>query len=328
MGVCGQLRLVHLWRFLLTCVYEFGTNLLGLRGRVKSDKKLNGQVVVVTGANTGIGKETAYQMTLREAKVYIGCRDVVKGETAVKDIVALNPKADIKLLKLDLSSLQSVRHFAKDLSQLESKVDILINNAGVMACPEWQTEDGFEMQFGTNHLGHFLLTLHLVPLLRKSSAARVITVASSGHGLGNIHLNNINLRNGDYHPWFAYGQSKLANVLFSRELAKRLRHTNINTYSLNPGAIDTDLQRHVEKSDDKPKGKGFMRRNLLMTPFMGSQTTLYCALEEDLDDETGYYYDNCRRIDYMIPEANDDKTAKALWILSEDFVKLEDHLRI
>ncbi|CAG2172541.1 unnamed protein product, partial [Oppiella nova] len=118
MGVWGQLRLVHLWRFLLTCVYQFGTNLLRLRGRVKSDKKLNGQVVVVTGANTGIGKETAYHMTLREAKVYIGCRDVVKGETAVKDIVALNPKADIKLLKLDLSSLQSVRHFAKELSQL------------------------------------------------------------------------------------------------------------------------------------------------------------------------------------------------------------------
>ncbi|CAG2182472.1 unnamed protein product [Oppiella nova] len=160
-----------------------------------------------------------------------------------------------------------------------------------MACPEWQTEDGFEMQIGTNHLGHFLLTLHLVPLLRKSSAARVVTVSSSGHGLGRIHLNNINLRNGDYHPWFAYGQSKLANVLFSRELAKRLRHTNINAYSLNPGAIDTDLSRHYRKTDDKTKGKGFLKKNLLMTPFMGSQTTLYCALEEDLDDETGYYYE-------------------------------------
>ncbi|CAG2173112.1 unnamed protein product, partial [Oppiella nova] len=125
--------------------------------------------------------------------------------------------------------------------------------------------------------------------------------------------------------------SKLANVLFSRELAKRLRHTYINTYSLHPGVIDTDLGRHVGETDDKLKGKGFkgfMRRNLLLTPFMGSQTTLYCALEEDLDDETGYYYDNCQRIDYMIPEANDDKTAKALWKLSEDFVKLEDHLRI
>jgi len=133
-----------------------------------------------------------------------------------------------------------------------------------------------------------------VPLLKKSSAARIVNVSSSAHKFEKIHLNNINLRNGDYHPFFAYGQSKLANVLFSRELAKRLRHTYINTYSLHPGVIDTDLSRHVGETDDKLKGKGFMgflRRNLCLTPFMGSQTTLYCALEEDLDDETGYYYE-------------------------------------
>ena len=143
-------------------------------------------------------------------------------------------------------------------------------------------------------LGHFLLTLHLVPLLKKSSAARIVNVSSRLHNFGEIQLNNINLRTGDYNPFLAYGQSKLANVLFSRELAKRLRHSYINTYSLHPGVIDTDLNRHVRETDDKLKGKGFkgfMRRNLLLTPFMGSQTTLYCALEEDLDDETGYYYE-------------------------------------
>ncbi|CAG2174970.1 unnamed protein product [Oppiella nova] len=327
MSLWSHIRLVYIWRTLGIIVYEFGTNFFGYRRKVKTDKKLNGQVVVVTGANTGIGKETAYQMTLREAKVYIGCRDVVKGETAVKEIQTMNPKADIKLLKLDLSSLQSVRHFAKELSQLESKVDILINNAGVMACPELQTEDGFEMQFGTNHLGHFLLTLHLVPLLKKSSAARVVTVSACAYKCGEIHLNNINLRNGDYHPLIAYMQSKLANVLFSRELANRLRHTQVKTYALGPGVIDTDLKRHVEKVDET-KGKGFMERRLMMTPFMGCQTTLYCALDEGLADETGYFYDNCQRIDYMIPEAKDYKTAKALWELSEDLVKLEDHLRI
>ena len=130
-----------------------------------------------------------------------------------------------------------------------------------------------------------------MPLLKKSSAARIVNVSSGAHCLGEIHLNNINLRNGDYHPFLAYGQSKLANVLFSRELAKRLRHTYINTYSLHPGVIDTDLSRHIGETDDKLKGQGFMRRNLYLTPFMGSQTTLYCALEEDLDDETGYYYE-------------------------------------
>ncbi|CAG2168990.1 unnamed protein product [Oppiella nova] len=118
-------------------------------------------------------------ITFIMGRVYIGCRDVKKGETAVKEIQSMNPKADIKLLKLDLSSLQSVRHFAKELSQLESKVDILINNAGVMACPKWQTEDGFEMQFATKHLGHFLLTLLLLPQINGSGATRVINLSST-----------------------------------------------------------------------------------------------------------------------------------------------------
>ncbi|CAG2105788.1 unnamed protein product, partial [Medioppia subpectinata] len=296
--------------------------------KMTSSKNLNGQVVVVTGANTGIGKETAYQLTLRDAKVYILCRDQKKGKAAVKDIQSLNPKANIKLLSLDLSSLKSVRKCVEELSGLETKVDILINNAGVMACPEWQTEDGFEMQFGTNHLGHFLFTLHLIPLLKKAPAGRIVNVSSTGHQFGQINLQNINLRNGAYHNFFAYGQSKLANVLFSRELAKRLRHSNINTYSLNPGAIDTDLQRHVDPSAATATDKSWFRRNFFMTPFMGSQTTLYCALDDELADQTGYYYDNCRRVDHMIPEANDDKTAKSLWELSCDLVKLEEHLKI
>ncbi|CAG2171504.1 unnamed protein product [Oppiella nova] len=238
----------------------------------------------------------------------------------------MNPKADIKLLKLDLSSLQSVRHFAKELSQLESKVDILINNAGVYGCPEWQTTDGFEMQMGTNHLGHFLLTLHLLPLLKKSSSARVVTVSSCMHLLGDINIENIHLRNGTYEPVKAYSNSKLANVLFSRELAKRLDKTNINTYSLHPGVIQTDIQRH-SKSGDKAN-VGIVDRYFSLTPSMGSQTTLYCALDESLDNESGFYYDNCRRVDRMVAEARDDSMARQLWDLSCDLVKLEDHLKI
>ncbi|CAG2174505.1 unnamed protein product [Oppiella nova] len=309
-------------------VYELITNFFGWRRVVKSGRKLSGQVVVVTGANTGIGKETAFQLTLREAKVYIGCRDVKKGENAVKEIQAFNPKADIKLLKLDLSSLQSVRHFAKELSQLESKVDILINNAGVYGCPEWQTEDGFEMQMGTNHLGHFLLTLHLIPLLKKSSAARVVTVSSCMHLMGEINIDNINLRNGIYDPVKAYNHSKLANILFSRELAKRLIKTNINTYSLHPGVIQTDIQRY-SKTDSKSKTDlGIFEKYFMLKPCLGSQTTLYCTLDESLDNESGFYYDNCRRVDNMVFEARDDSMASKLWDLSSDLVKLEDHLKI
>ncbi|CAG2109542.1 unnamed protein product [Medioppia subpectinata] len=322
----------YMWRMALILIYEFTTNYFDWRRRVTSDKNLNGQVVVITGANTGIGKATAHQLTLRDATVYIGCRDQKKGEAAVKDILSLNPKANIKLLSLDLSSLTSVRKCAEELSGLETKVDILINNAGLGGCPESQTEDGFEMQIGTNHLGHFLFTLHLIPLLKKAPAGRIVNVSSEGHNFGKIHLDNINLRNGEYNNILAYGQSKLANVLFSRELAKRLRHSNINTYCVHPGSIHTEFNRHMDKSTSKEGVRaaimGWFNHNLLLTPLMGSQTTLYCALEDEIADETGYYYNNCRRVDHMIPEANDDRTAKSLWVLSCDLVKLEDHLRI
>ncbi|CAG2115162.1 unnamed protein product [Medioppia subpectinata] len=314
MGILYHIRFTIFWRMLCLVLYEHFSNFMGWRRRVTSAKKLNGQVVVVTGGNAGIGKETAYQLTLRGAKVYIGCRDQKKGKAAVENILALNPKADIKLLLLDLSSLKSVRKCVEELSGLETKVDILINNAGVMGCSEWKTEDGFEMQFGTNHL---------------APAGRIVTVSSALHMCSPIHLDNVNLRNGTYNNFFAYAQSKLANVLFSRELAKRLRHSNINTYSLHPGVINTELDRHVGAPDAaNPTDRGWFRRNFCISPLLGSQTTLYCALDDEVADQTGYYYDNCRRVDHMIPEANDDKTAKSLWELSCDLVKLEEHLRI
>ncbi|CAG2100594.1 unnamed protein product, partial [Medioppia subpectinata] len=321
MGILYHLRFTVFWRMLCLVLYEHFSNFMGWRRRVTSAKNLNGQVVVVTGGNAGIGKETAYQLTLRGAKVYIGCRDQKKGEAAVKDILSLNPKANIKLFSLDLSSLKSVRKCVEELSSLKTKVDILINNAGVMGCPEWKTEDGFEMQFGTNHLGHFLFTLHLIPLLKKAPAGRIVTVSSALHMCSPIHLDNVNLRNGTYNNFFAYAQSKLANVLFSRELAKRLRHSNINTYSLHPGVINTELDRHVGAFDaGNPSDRGWFRRNFCISPLLGSQTTLYCALDDEVADQTGYYYNNCRRVDHMIPEANDDKTAKSLWDLSCDLV--------
>ncbi|XP_054152566.1 retinol dehydrogenase 11-like [Oppia nitens] len=321
--------ILFVYRMIRLTFYEFLSNFFGFRRIAKSKRQLPGKVVVITGANTGIGKETAFQMTLRKAKVYIGCRDVKKAETAVAQIKALNPGADIHVLRLDLSSLKSVRMFAKELSSLESTIDILINNAGVMACPEWQTEDGFEMQFGTNHLGHFLLTMHLLPLIKRSSNARIVNVSSCGHQLGDINLNNIMLRNGAYSPMIAYGQSKLANVLFTRELARRLTSTNVNNvnvYSLNPGAIQTDLARHSDMSKGSV-GK-FIQRYFFMKPCMGSQTTLYCSLDEQLDNESGFYYNNCRRVTSMVSTATDDHTARKLWDLSVDLVGLEKHLEI
>ncbi|CAG2119526.1 unnamed protein product, partial [Medioppia subpectinata] len=202
-----------------------------------------------------------------------------------------------------------------------------------MNCPEWTTEDGFEMQFGTNHLGHFLLTLSLMPLIKKSSKARIITVSSVAHMMGTINFENINLRNQAYDPMTAYRQSKLANVLFTRQLSRRLSsQSNINCYCLHPGIIRTDLWRHRSAGGLLQK---FLHQLLLIDEQLGAQTTLYCTLDERLDTETGFYYElafepDCLRVDEkdMVFNARDDLSAQMLWKLSSDLVKLEDHLKL
>ncbi|CAG2180252.1 unnamed protein product, partial [Oppiella nova] len=216
--------------------------------------------------------------------------DEKRAENAMNDIKRRNSKADIICHKLDLSSLQSVRQFCEQVVQNETKIDVLINNAGIAFTPEWQTMDGFEMGFGTNHLGHYLLTLLLLPLLRNSPKARVVNVSSIVHIFGSIHFENINLRNGAYDPHKAYAQSKLANILFTRELAKRLGpDTNINVYALHPGAVRTEGARNMGAV------KRFMIHIMLkiiaINVDKGCQTTLYCAVDESLDGESGCYYE-------------------------------------
>ncbi|CAG2167880.1 unnamed protein product [Oppiella nova] len=142
-----------------------------------------------------------------------------------------------------------------------------------------------------------------------------------GYRLSDVNFGNINLRNGAYDKYDAYNQSKLCNVLFSRELAKRLQDTNINAYSLHPGAINTDIKRYISSSEG-------VSRFLLMTPEMGSQTTLYCALDDQLDNESGFHYENCRRVQHMVGQSVDDSIAHKLWELSADLVALETHLTI
>ncbi|CAG2173023.1 unnamed protein product, partial [Oppiella nova] len=262
---------------------------------------------IITGANTGIGKETALQLSLRGAKIYIGCRSLEKADAAVDDIRKVNPKADITSLQLDLSSFKSVRQFASQVMEREAIVDILINNAGIYQCPEWETVDGFEMQFGTNHLGPFLLTLTLLPLLRKAPKARVVNVASGFYEIGKIYFDNINLRNGKYDPQTAYCQSKLAMVMCTREMAKRLGNkSNVTVYVLNPGVVKTELQRHQKYSET-------LMKMMFLSPEMGAQTTLYCTLQEELDGESGFYYDNCKRVDKLVKQATNEETTKIIF---------------
>lgn len=203
-------------------------------GQFKKDTKIDGRIAVITGANSGIGKETAIDLAKRGAKVYIACRDLKRGEDALREIKDASGNEKIFFLQLDLASLESVREFSRKFHELESQLHILINNAGIMACPKALTKDGFELQLGTNHLGHFLLTNLLLDVMKASAPSRVVTVSSILHRIGHIKKDDLNSEK-SYWKWSVYGQSKLANILFTRELSKRLAGTGVTANCLHPG---------------------------------------------------------------------------------------------
>lgn len=216
----------------------------------------------MTGCNTGIGKETVLELAHRGATVYMACRNMVKCEEARKEIIKATGNRNIFSSQLDLSSMASIRSFATRLYQViqyqlinlttilhrfmseESKLHILINNAGIMDCPRMLTKDGFEMQIGVNHMGHFLLTLLLLDVLKATAPSRIVVVSSLAHRFGTIKQHDLNSEK-SYSRKFAYAQSKLANVLFTRELAKRLTGSGVTVNALHPGVVDTELIRYM-----------------------------------------------------------------------------------
>ncbi|XP_072236375.1 retinol dehydrogenase 13 [Leuresthes tenuis] len=310
----------------LTVALVAGVGLLALRrwmagGVCRSKVSLEGKTVLITGANTGIGKETALDMAQRGARVILACRDMNRARIAADEIRQKSGNGNVVVKKLDLASLQSVRDMAKDVQETEERLDILINNAGIMMCPKWETEDGFEMQFGVNHLGHFLLTNCLLDLLKKSAPSRVVVVSSLAHQRGHIHFDDINLDK-NYKPEVSYGQSKLANVLFTRELAARLKDTGVTAYSLHPGVIRTELGRYFfPKLALWKKIVASIVMRIVKDPWEGAQTTIYCAVEEKLANESGLYYSDCAP-KTPAPQALDDAAAKKLWDLSASMVGL------
>jgi retinol dehydrogenase 12 len=214
-------------------------------GQYRKETKIDGKVVIITGANSGIGKETAIDLARRGGKVYIACRDTKRGEDALSDIKDKSGSVNVHFLQLDLASMASIHEFSKKFHELEAQLHVLINNAGVMACPKAMTKDGFEMQIGTNHMGHFLLTNLLLDLLKQTAPSRVINVSSLFHWYGRINKDDLNSEK-SYWRWIAYGQSKIANILFTRELARRLEGTGVTANSLHPGAVRTELMRDVD----------------------------------------------------------------------------------
>jgi NAD(P)-dependent dehydrogenase (short-subunit alcohol dehydrogenase family) len=203
------------------------------------------RVALVTGANTGIGYETALALAARGATVVLACRDLGKAEQARGRLRAAVPDADLAILRVDLAALTSVQAAAVQFRDRYARLDLLINNAGLMIPPYGRTEDGFELQFGTNHLGHFALTGLLLDRLLGTPGSRVVTVSSNGHRRGRIDFDDLNAKR-HYHPMTAYTQSKLANLLFTHELQRRLAAAGAGTVAVaaHPGAARTDLMRH------------------------------------------------------------------------------------
>jgi retinol dehydrogenase 13 len=203
-------------------------------GHYKKVNTIAGKVAIITGANSGIGKETAVDLAKRGGKVYIACRDIKRGEDALKEIKERSNSDNVHFLQLDLASLDSVREFSRKFHEVEDQLHILVNNAGIMACPKGKTKDGFELQLGTNHLGHFLLTNLLLDLLKSSAPSRIVVVSSVLHILGRIKKDDL-MSEKFYQRWLVYGKSKLANILFTHELAKRLQGSGVTANSLHPG---------------------------------------------------------------------------------------------
>lgn len=211
---------------------------------------LQEKVVIVTGGNSGLGFESVKAFVRKGAKVILACRSMEKGEQARLKILKEVPAAKIETAELDLTDLESVRRFAKAFQKNHSRLDVLLNNAGIMTTPYFQTKDGFEGQIGTNHLGHFALTGLLLGLIRKTPKSRVVNVSSVAHQAGKLNFDNLLFENGTgYSPMKAYGDSKLANLLFTYELQRFFEKNHINSISVaaHPGVSQTDLFRHLDK---------------------------------------------------------------------------------
>jgi len=242
-----------------------------------------GRIAVVTGANGGLGLETARELARKGALVVMGARNQEKAERAVADIEAEVPDAKLELRVLDLASLASVKTFAERVIAEHPRIDLLINNAGVMAIPQTPTDDGFEMQFGTNHLGHFALTAQLMPALVATPGSRIITVTSTArHAATKLNADDLNMDD-NYTPWGAYGRSKIANMNFALELNRRLEQSGSTVMSLaaHPGYSNTDLQAHSAREHGGASQRFFAKtvQWVGMSPSRGALPQLRAATD-------------------------------------------------
>jgi NAD(P)-dependent dehydrogenase (short-subunit alcohol dehydrogenase family) len=291
---------------------------------------LEGKLAVVTGASSGLGLETSRILARQGATVLMVARNAQKLEVALNTIREEIPAARLEAVLMDLADLESVRTAAATILQNHSGIDLLVNNAGVMFCPLDRTAQGFEMQFGTNHMGHFLFTCLLVPALLKLAPGRVVVLSSGAHKLAPVNLEDPNYKVREYNKWLAYGESKTANVLFAVALDARLKERGVRTLAVHPGIIMTELGRHMSQEDMEqmmamaPKGEEIKFKSIPQ----GAATSVWAATSADLSDRGGIYLENCQIADPAVAGGDggvesyalDADTAERLWALSEEMV--------
>lgn len=281
---------------------------------------MKNKVVVITGANSGIGKATSIELARMGATVVMVCRSKERGEEALKLVREKSGSNKVDLMFCDLASLKNIRNFCKGFLCKYNRLDVLINNAGVILPKRQFTEDGFEMQLGVNHLGHFLLTNLLLDLIKKSAPARIINVSSGAHKVGKLNFSDLSLDKG-YNIIKGYSRSKLANILFTYELAKKLEGTGVTANCLHPGAVSSNMG--VDRVTGYGKGAHKLLEKFFQTPLEGAATSIYLAASPEVEGVSGKYYYKKKEVKSS-KKSYDVALAKCLWNVSEAVVGLRE----
>lgn len=290
------------------------------------ETSLKDKTIIVTGSNCGIGYEAALDFAKRGARVILACRNQAKADIACEKIKEESKNEKVEVELIDLSSLKSTREFIERIKAKLDRLDILVNNAGLSGIPFSKTDEGFEIHFVANYLAHYLLTRELLDLLKKSAPSRIINVSSAAYKMGPINWDDLNYEK-NYSDFKSYGQSKLAQILFTRELEKRLKETGISAVSLHPGVVITEIWRKRENQT--------WLASMLMSIFRplvnlfgkstsdGAKTTIHCATSDDIPSQSGSYFVDSK-VEALLPLATDKEAAERLWKISADLVGLEE----
>jgi NAD(P)-dependent dehydrogenase (short-subunit alcohol dehydrogenase family) len=297
---------------------------------VLSGVDLSGQTALITGASSGIGVDTAQALAAAGAALILPVRSVEKGEAVAAGIRAAVPGASVRVASMDLGDYASIQRFAAGLADEGKALNLLINNAGIMACPLGRNAQGHESQIATNHFGHFLLTALLTPLLRAAGSARVVELTSIAHRISPVHLGDLHFERRDYDKWSAYGQSKTANSLFAVELDRRLRPAGISAFAVHPGGIMTGLQKDISREEMDAMGWYDKEGNinpLFKSTAQGASTSVWAATSPLLAGKGGLYLEDCNVSNLaektkpgfagVHAHSIDPEVAKALWTATE-----------